>query len=122
MPGIHDHPDTAEGWLAALSDAIRDEAEALASANADALMEAVERKAAAAEALGTMDQDILSRLDLVSVAELREANLSNAALMQVSQAQVIWALGQLGRVESQPTYARNGYSALTTRGQYFGAA
>lgn len=104
-----------------LSDAITDEAEALASANADALMDAVERKQAAAEALADLDEDAIAGLDKLQVASLREANLSNAALMQVAQGHVLWALDKMGRLESPGTYARDGAPPVETRSQYLGS-
>ncbi|GEM_PF-3716570 len=115
------HSKTPEQWIEFLSEAITDEAEAMASANADELLDAVNRKEQAAEALEHLSEAETAGLDPLRLAALREANLANAALMQVAQAHACWALSQLGRLETGTTYTPSG-QAIQTRPQYFGAA
>lgn len=117
-----DQSRTPSQWLEELSQAINDEAEALVSADADALLAAVARKETAAEALETLTEAEASKLDPVAVAALREANLSNAALMQASQAHASWTLQQLGRLESAATYTDHGRAQPQTLPRYYGAA
>lgn len=111
-----------EDWLEELSQAIAEEAEALVSADADALLLAVARKERAAEGLEGLSEEDAAKLDSNKVAGLREANLSNAALMQAAQAHACWSLQQLGRLDSASTYSGQGQTQSQTVPRYFGAA
>ena len=122
MTNLIEQDRNASQWLDELSDAIAEEAEALVSADADALLEAVARKERAAEALVNVNEAEASKLDPIKVSALREANLANAALMQAAQAHACWTLKQLGRLESTPTYTGHGRSQPLTVPRYYGAA
>lgn len=109
-------------WLDEMERAIADEHSALASANADCLMNAVERKEAAAMALELLEQSQREDLDIERLVQLQAANQANAALMQVAQMHAHWALEQLGRVDAQNTYSADGSSQLASVPQYIGTA
>lgn len=109
-------------WVQELSSAISDEAEALVSADADALLEAVARKETAARALEGLSENEAAQIDKVVIAQLREANLSNAALMQAAQAHASWTLEQLGRLETATTYSGMGQIQPQTVPRYYGSA
>ena len=112
----------ADDCIANLSLAIADEATALASADAEGLLDAVARKEAAAEMIARLDSETTELIDKGKIEKLREANLENAALMQLAQEHVLWSLGQLGRIDSETGYSSSGHKVLNTKGQFFGMA
>jgi len=56
------------------------------------------------------------------VAELRELNQANGALLARRQREVRWALRHLGRSEASPAYTGRGQFASQTRARVLGCA
>lgn len=109
-------------WLEELASAIADEADAMVAADAESLMKAVARKESAARVLETLPPDVAAGLDPMEVVALREANLSNGALMTAAQAHASWTLEKLGRMESSATYTGHGQVQPQAVPRYYGSA
>ncbi|MGB1580931.1 MAG: hypothetical protein ACPHER_05445 [Nevskiales bacterium] len=115
-------PQTTSQWLDQMERAIADEHAALASSQAEQLMDAVKRKEQAAAALEQLAETERALLDEERLAQLQAANQANAALMQVAYMHAQWALEQLGRLDKQSVYTADGNSQPATITQYIGTA